>query len=212
MTETPKKNHVESRKASRPSARRFPSSRTRPMQPILSPCPFPRVPSGLVRTPRVLGRADPEAVLELARDAAEGPQAAGAGRLSPLGLLAPVVCPGDISTASLGAHGYLGSDVHFRVFAAGYPQPEHVFFWMCIERRPSSTRSASVRPAAGWPFSVASVDSPQRRHSVCVLLCRLPKLEVPFAVAVVSCHPHVRQEGALRRGVLIVSAGLRGFN
>ena len=40
----------------------------------------------------VLGRSRPEAVLELPGDGLERPHAAGAGGLSPLGLLAPVVC------------------------------------------------------------------------------------------------------------------------
>jgi hypothetical protein len=44
------------------------------------------------RTPGALGGALLEAVGEFARDELEGSHASGAGGLSPLGLLAPVVC------------------------------------------------------------------------------------------------------------------------
>jgi hypothetical protein len=45
---------------------------------------------------------------------------------------------------------------HLRMRAEGYPQEEHSPFWMCRERLP------------------------QRRHSVCVLLRRLPNDPVPL--------------------------------
>ena len=45
-----------------------------------------------------------------------------------------------------------------RILAAGKPHDEHLLFWMWYELRP------------------------QRRHSVCVLLCRLPKLCVPLVI------------------------------
>lgn len=46
--------------------------------------------------------------------------------------------------------------LHDRIFLAGYPHWAHIDFWMWYDERP------------------------QRRHNVCVLLWRLPKLEVPF--------------------------------
>lgn len=61
--------------------------------------PNARPPSRLVRAPRVLGRSSPEPVLELARDGAKGPHAAGASRLPPLCLFTPVVYDGDRSVA-----------------------------------------------------------------------------------------------------------------
>lgn len=47
-------------------------------------------------------------------------------------------------------------DLHERNLAAGYPHCAHVDFWMWYDERP------------------------QRRHNVCVLLWRFPKLVVPF--------------------------------
>jgi hypothetical protein len=82
-------------------------------------------------------------------------------------------------------------DVHLRVLAAGYPHEEHVCFWMWRERRPALLSAHCFRP---WPcsspsFKIGSTtgsrrhrnDVPQRLQSVCVLLWRFPKLEVPFA-------------------------------
>lgn len=46
--------------------------------------------------------------------------------------------------------------LNLRIFEAGYPHEEHVLFWMWNVRRP------------------------HRRHVVCDLLVRFPKLVVPF--------------------------------
>lgn len=48
------------------------------------------------------------------------------------------------------------NNLHLRILAAGYPHDEHRFFWMWYD------------------------DRPQRTQIVCVLLWRLPKLDVPF--------------------------------
>ena len=102
-------------------------------------------------------------------------------------------------------------DVHFLILAFGYPQFEHSFFWTCIEREPAVViiiSDYSLDPVEGV-FII-----PQRLHRTCVLLWRLPKLEVPFAVHFVSicrsypfswadmiCHTHF--DGLMRRAVVV---------
>jgi hypothetical protein len=71
------------------------------------------------------------------------------------------------------------SDVHFRMLAAGYPQAEHVCFWMWRDRRPGANQLMLCS-------HVEVKDAPQRRQRVCVLLWRLPKLDVPFAVGLLA--------------------------
>ena len=51
--------------------------------------------------------------------------------------------------------------LYFLTFAAGYPQFEQVCFWICSDRLP------------------------HRRQRVCVLLWRLPKLDVPLVMLAV---------------------------
>jgi len=103
-----------------------------------------------------------------------------------------------------------GGDVHFRTLAAGYPHEAQVLFWMWSERRPVRSipmsafsfvinASRFILPQELPPFSEfsnpyvnvegrvegppgVSIDVPHRRHRVCDLLWRLPKLEVPFAI------------------------------
>lgn len=78
--------------------------------------------------------------------------------------------------------------IHLRVLAAGYPHEEQVCFWMWRDRRPVSKSVSAVHGDIVTVFSrIEGVGEccyvPQRRHSVCVLLWRFPKLEVPFAVS-----------------------------
>jgi hypothetical protein len=101
-------------------------------------------------------------------------------------------------------------NVHFRTLAAGYPHEEQVCFWIWRDRRPEDTQvSFSLskvcpkfpnRCFVCGPIQVPEEgsDVPQRLHSVCVLLWRFPKLEVPFAVV---CSQYRNSGCTVARGV-----------
>ena len=85
--------------------------------------------------------------------------------------------------------------IHCRILAAGYPHDEHVCFWMWSERRPRcpqngilALRSYCTKSEFGYVGCCYELITgeclPQRLQSVCVLLWRLPKDEVPFAMEV----------------------------
>lgn len=63
--------------------------------------------------------------------------------------------------------------------ALGYPQFEQVCFWTWRDRRPIYVE---ISTCSSFHQSPVAMSIPQRRHKTCVLLWRLPKLDVPFAV------------------------------
>lgn len=93
-------------------------------------------------------------------------------------------------------------NVHFLMEAEGYPQLAQVFFWTWRERLPVESQSnqlmffltnlhllgipilRSNHPSHSLVRPLFSLHVPQRLHRTCVLLWRLPKLEVPLAISI----------------------------
>jgi len=155
------------------------------------PSPIHRLRGCGLRTLGASGLAVSESVGEAAGDGLHVAHAAGTGGLPSLGLLAPVDCfvlfPYSLCPSR-------GLNIHWRILAAGYPHEEQVCFWMWRDRRPVCVFCQPVAlNASSTLHGTASteahrgrregVDVPQRLHSVCVLLWRFPKLEVPFAIS-----------------------------
>lgn len=88
-------------------------------------------------------------------------ETAGSGSLPALGFDAPIVWSGKTTYSininlTILCRFYSYDNLQWRSFLLGYPHWAHLDFWMWYD------------------------DRPQRRHKVCVLLWRLPKLDVPF--------------------------------
>ena len=125
------------------------------------------------RPPRALWRARPEAVLGPPADRLQEAAPSRARRLPPLGLLAPVICALQSGAAPGLAIRRTLSDAGGRVSAGG----------TCV--------LLDVEGPTAWANQSCSAasrgeDEPQRRQRVCVLLWRLPKLDVPFAVGLLA--------------------------
>lgn len=123
-----------------------------------------------------------ESIGEAARNGLEVSHASSARRLPSLGLLAPVVC-GLLILSMLDTLNVVGrtlAGLSSRVAARG------TGVLLNVERAASCVRVVSVEFRPCCPSRHPVKDHrhiPQRRQSVCVLLWRLPKLEVPFAVS-----------------------------
>lgn len=119
---------------------------------------------GLCWSSRILWYASLEAVLEFTWDTLHVAHTSSTSGLSPLCLLAPVVCavlagifPIAFALRSNLRRKSFGADVHCLILAAGYPHEEHVCFWMWRDRRPEEPEVSSG--SSYFPLVFASSNS-----------------------------------------------------
>lgn len=163
-----------------------------------------------LRSSGTLWRAELEAVLELAWDTLKRSHSAGAGGLSPLRLLAPVVCHGSVSQFPSCPRLVrpLSPDLPLtcsfqrkkRTFANASTWVTTICAGVLLDVKRAA---ACINSSSACGYASRSCSNvPQRLHRTCVLLWRFPNEEVPFAVGRMSVFV---SQSFMRCSVLIVA-------